>query len=81
MIINQVDDVKTHTGKIPRLALVKINLRDDFKIDFSAIDLSLEVVGYELFIGGVESETGRQRNWRHFPLIISFPLELLIKYS
>lgn len=44
---------------VPWLNIIEIDLDDNIKVDFEVVDLPLEVVANEFFLGGVESEAGR----------------------
>jgi hypothetical protein len=64
--------MKICTWQIPGLTLVEINLRNDFKLNLSPVDLPLEVVNDEFLIGGVKPETRRQADWCHCLISLYF---------
>ena len=47
-------------GQVPGLELVEVDLGDGVDLERAAEDLALEVVGYELLVGGVEAEARRE---------------------
>jgi hypothetical protein len=61
----EIEDMIIHTWQIPGLALVEINLWNDFELNLSPVDLPLEVVDDKFLIGGVKPETRRQTDGCH----------------